>query len=92
MLLTPREVQNGDRWCVEVKWDGCRARFRYDERAVALHPQRPALDNPLTRFERARTATGARDRVVQKLPPDTRSADECVHAIMDFPRFRGHLS
>ena len=36
MLLTPGEVPDGDRWTLEVKWDGCRAQLRYDGRAPTL--------------------------------------------------------
>src|SRR5690349_9107603 len=36
MLLTPGAVPDGERWSLEVKWDGCRAQLRYDGSAVTL--------------------------------------------------------
>jgi bifunctional non-homologous end joining protein LigD len=36
MLLTSGAVPSGDRWALELKWDGCRAQLRYDGRSVSL--------------------------------------------------------
>src|SRR5690242_18106396 len=36
MLLTAGEVPDGERWALEIKWDGCRAQLRYDGRSVSL--------------------------------------------------------
>ena len=36
MLLTAGAVPDGERWSLELKWDGCRAQLRYDRRAVTL--------------------------------------------------------
>ena len=36
MLLTAGAVPDGERWSLELKWDGCRAQLRYDGRAVTL--------------------------------------------------------
>lgn len=36
MLLTSGAVPDGERWTLEVKWDGCRAQLRYDGRTVSL--------------------------------------------------------
>jgi bifunctional non-homologous end joining protein LigD len=36
MLLTAGEVPGGDRWSLELKWDGCRAQLRHDRHAVTL--------------------------------------------------------
>ena len=36
MLLTAGGVPDGERWSLELKWDGCRAQLRYDGRGVTL--------------------------------------------------------
>lgn len=36
MLLTSGAVPDGERWALEIKWDGCRAQLRYDRRSVSL--------------------------------------------------------
>ena len=36
MLLTAGAVPDGERWSLELKWDGCRAQLRYDGRGVTL--------------------------------------------------------
>lgn len=36
MLLTSDAVPDGDRWTLELRWDGCRAHIRYDGHSVSL--------------------------------------------------------
>ena len=36
MLLTSGAAPSGERWTLEVKWDGCRGQLRYDGRKVLL--------------------------------------------------------
>ncbi|MBV8220372.1 MAG: hypothetical protein JO325_18045 [Solirubrobacterales bacterium] len=36
MLLSSGTLPGGDAWTFELKWDGCRAQLRYDQRSVSL--------------------------------------------------------
>jgi len=36
MLLSSGTLPDGDAWTFELKWDGCRAQLRYDQRSVSL--------------------------------------------------------
>ena len=51
MLLASGAVPNGERWALEVKWDGCRAQVRHDGREVS------AGSWLMTRQQRSRPAS-----------------------------------
>jgi ATP-dependent DNA ligase len=43
MLLTSGAVPDGDRWTLELRWDGGLAQIRYDGHSVSLRTHRPRM-------------------------------------------------